>query len=60
MLADMEDGGIGIDGSEGGEDSEGFDGKIFKLVGDDLAGFGESMKRGRVGEGSGKAKIGNG
>ena len=60
MLADMEDSGIGVDGAEGGEDSERFDGKIFKFVGDDLAVFGEAMKGGRVVEGSGKAKIGNG
>ena len=60
MLADMEDGGIGVDGLEGGEKPEGFDGKIFKFVGDDLAVFGEAMKGGRVVEGSGEAKIGNG
>ena len=60
MLADMENGGIGVDGSEGGKNLKGFDGKIFKFVGDDLAIFGEAMKRGRVVEGSGKAKIGNG
>ena len=56
----MEDGGIGVDGLEGGEKPEGFDGKIFKFVGDDLAVFGEAMKSGRVFEGSCEAKIGNG
>jgi hypothetical protein len=60
MLADMKDGRVGVDGAEGSEDSEGFDGKIFKFVGDDLAVFGEAMKRGRVVEGSIEAKIGNG
>ena len=60
MLADMEDGGVGVDGAEGGEDSERFDGKIFKFVGDNLAGFSEATEGGRVVESSGEAKIGNG
>jgi hypothetical protein len=48
VLADVENGGVGVDRSEGGEESEGFDGKIFKFVGDDLAGFSEAMEGGRV------------
>ena len=60
VLADVENGGVGIDGSEGGEESEGFDGKIFKFVGDDLAGFGEAMEGGRVVERCGEGEVGNG
>jgi len=56
----MEDGGIGKDGALSGEKSEGFDGKVFEFVGDDLAGFGEAMEGGGVVEGSGEGEIGHG
>ena len=36
----MQDGGIGKDGALSGEKSEGFDGKVFELVGENVAGFG--------------------
>jgi len=60
VLADVENGWIGVDGAEGGEESEGFNGKIFKLVGDDLAGFGELMEGGGVVERCGEGEVGDG
>jgi hypothetical protein len=56
----MEDGGIGVDGLEGGEKPERFDGKIFKFIGDDLAVFSKATKGDRVVERCGEAKIGDG
>jgi len=60
VLADVENGGVGVDRSEGGEEPEGFNGKIFKFVGDDLANFGESMESGGVVERCGEGEVGNG
>ena len=60
VLADVENGGVGVDRSEGGEEPEGFDGKIFKFVGDDLAGFGKAMEGGRVFERCGEGEVGDG
>ena len=60
MLADMQNGGIGVNGAEGGEDAEGFDGKIFKFVGYDVALLSEAVEGGRVVKWGGEAKIGHG
>ena len=53
----MQDGGIGKDGALSGEKSEGFDGKVFEFVGDDLAGFGEAMEGGGVVEGAERVVV---
>gem|GEM_PF-6089887 len=56
----MEDGGIGENGSESGEQAEGFDGEVFEFVGDDLAGFGEAAEGGGVVKRGGEGEISHG
>ncbi len=56
----MEDGGIGKDGALSGEKSEGFDGKVFELVGENVARFGQALEGVRIVEGGGESEIGHG
>lgn len=51
MLADVEDGGIRKDRAESGEKSEGFDGKVFELIGENVARFGQALEGVRIVEG---------
>jgi len=56
----MEDGGIGKDGALSGEKSEGFDGKVFELVGENVARFSQALEGVRIVEGGGESEIGHG
>ena len=56
----MQDGGIGKDGALSGEKSEGFDGKVFELVGENVARFGQALEGVRIVEGGGESEISHG
>ena len=56
----MQDGGIGKDGALSGEKSEGCDGKVFELVGENVARFGQALEGVRIVEGGGESEVGHG